>query len=161
MTLARTTKTIALNYQYVGDASGGYIPQMGHDVLAKLSIAQHAYGVDPTTANMGHSLPKTGRTVTISGSATEHKHQGAANTDVVGGHCTIQKSNSLKNVDHAGARIGDTQRNTILTCNLDCKTGKVPDPGTKGTTNMKQTTLLHPKPLTSLNCSNSFNIFFL
>ena len=89
---------------------------MVHDVLAKLSIAQHAYGVDPTTANMGHSLPKTGRTVTTSGSATEHKHQGAANTDVVGGHCTIQKSNSLKNVDHAGARIGDTQRDTILTC---------------------------------------------
>ena len=106
---------------------------MVHDVLAKLSIAQHAYGVDPTTANMGHSLPKIGRTVTTYGSATEHKHQGAANTDVVGGHCTIQKSNSLKNVDHAGARIGDTQRNTILTCHLDRKTGKAPDPGSKGT----------------------------
>ena len=85
---------------------------MDHDVLAKLSIAKHAYGVAPRIANMGHSLQMIGKTVTTFESATEHKRQEAANTDVAGGHYTIQKSNALKNVDHAGARIGDTQRNT-------------------------------------------------
>ena len=85
---------------------------MDLDVLAKLLITKHAYGVAPRITNMEHSLPEIGRTVTTFESATEHKRQEAANIDVAGGHYTIQKSNALKNVDHAGARIGDTQRNT-------------------------------------------------
>ena len=85
---------------------------MDHDNPAKLSITKHADGVAPRIANMGHSLPKIGKTVTTFGSATEHERQEAANTDVADGHYTIQKSNALKNVDHAGASIGDTQRST-------------------------------------------------